>query len=76
MSCAQTFVSYLNDPHSQTMMKLTGDTDHDKDGSLKTMMNVQDLIGYVEVRWGNRTEPVCFVLPEDHKELQDSTKGS
>jgi hypothetical protein len=43
--------------------------------SSSTAVNVHELIGYVEVRWGNRTEPVCFVLPEDHKELQESTKA-
>jgi hypothetical protein len=35
---------------------------------------VSELIGYVEVRWNERTEPVCFVLPLDYRSLQDSTK--
>uniref|UniRef100_A0A7S2GQQ6 RyR/IP3R Homology associated domain-containing protein n=1 Tax=Octactis speculum TaxID=3111310 RepID=A0A7S2GQQ6_9STRA len=33
-----------------------------------------DLIGYVEVNWNGRTEPVCFVLPRDHQSLQASVK--
>ena len=38
------------------------------------VVRVDELIGYVEVRWRDRTEPVCFVLPREHLSLPQSTK--